>query len=651
MWETDWAAPATGEQALIPGSSWLEPASVEQAAVLLWMEHCIECAIPDCYSLCPLYVARADRKCARLVYGIRPDPSFRGLFDFGADVRFRRWGKLESKLGYGAATPERIRSFSARDVSALGLVNPVARALAPLNPERRLNGAYRLLRDHWLASSTRATAPPAFDEFVAEVWNPGEPVGLIVEVHDERLRFRRSLRLETGRNVHRIPFAEMSVDLGTREGRILVYPEHDAEARLVFTWLDFVRYTPQARAQLAAEAPAANGAAKPADASKDRAKTAAAPAAKVKVVAWDLDNTLWKGILVEDGADALTPVPEAIELIRRLDERGILNTIVSKNDHAQAWAKVTALGLHEMFVSPAINWGRKSANLVAVAEALNLGLDSFALVDDSAFERSEVATELPQVRVFPETAIPELLERPEFDVPVSAESKARRLSYLAEDTRKAIAASYGDDYDRVPRQLRDGDPRVRAARGGGARARARAHPAVEPAQPVDPPLYREELDALLASPDVLSVGWSCVDRYGDYGTVGFLSIALAGETPVLRDLVISCRVAKKKVENALFQWLADAFRARGHDRMEAWYKPTARNHVLLEALTDAGFTVTGERDGMTVLELRLDRDVPGGRVVRIDAFGSDDGGARAGAPRLVSGSAPARHPRHRRGDA
>src|SRR6185503_15752015 len=139
MWETEWAAPPAG--ALVPTSrpTTLDPADVESAYALLWMEHCIECAIPDCYSVCPLYVERRDRKCARLRYGIYPNPDFRGLFEFGADVHFRRWGKLESKLDYGTASPAELRRLLQRDRGVLAIVNPIASALEPLNPQRRLN--------------------------------------------------------------------------------------------------------------------------------------------------------------------------------------------------------------------------------------------------------------------------------------------------------------------------------------------------------------------------------------------------------------------------------------------------------------------------------------------------------------------------------
>jgi len=631
MWETDWDAPPPDLRLSGPVTSRIDPDTIELAYLLFWMEHCIECAIPDCYSVCPLYVARRDHKCARLRYGIHANREFRGLHDFGADVHFRRWGKLESKLSYGPATPARARELRARDTRALALVNPVAAALEGVNPKRRLNGAYTLLRDRSLAAATRVRggAARAYDEFVIEVFHAGDaPVSLIVEIHQDRLRYRESFPLAPGPNLHRVPFAAMDVDLSRGEGRILVHPENDAEVRLVFTWLDFVRYTPAARrARVAPARPAANGAAPVTDGAAD-----AMPAAKVKCVAWDLDHTLWRGILVEDGADACVVNPAAVELVHRLDERGILNTIVSKNDHGPAWAHIQALGLDQMFVSPAINWGRKSENLRQVAEELNINIDTFAFIDDSPFERSEVQSELPQVRVFSDVDIASLLGRPEFDVPVTADGSKRRLTYLVEDRRKEIAASFGGNYDDF---LRSCEIHAELFPPLDAKSKKRALELIQRSNQLNLSTRRyteAEFEALLADPNVLSLAWRCHDRYGDYGTVGFLSIAL-GETPVLQDLVISCRVARKKVENGLFHWIAGELRARGHTLLRGMYRATSRNGVLLDALRDVGFAEAGEQDGARLLELPLDRDVPGGTIVDVTGPATTTPAPEAGAAR------------------
>ena len=128
MYQFDWANELlwASEETLSEGPSRLSSGDVQQTMLLHWQEHCIECAPPLCYSTCALYVARSDRKCARFVYGIYPNSRFSGLLDYGADVRFRRWGKLEAQLSAGAVSVQRHRALAKADGVLAKLVGGVA---------------------------------------------------------------------------------------------------------------------------------------------------------------------------------------------------------------------------------------------------------------------------------------------------------------------------------------------------------------------------------------------------------------------------------------------------------------------------------------------------------------------------------------------
>ena len=84
----------------------------------------------------------------------------------------------------------------------------------------------------------------------------------------------------------------------------------------------------------------------------------------IKCVVWDLDNTVWEGILLEDGDVTLRA--GVLEALQELDRRGILNSVASRNDHQTALDKLEALGLREYFLYPEINWNSKSASLAAI---------------------------------------------------------------------------------------------------------------------------------------------------------------------------------------------------------------------------------------------------------------------------------------------
>src|SRR5690242_2004469 len=244
MWETEWASQPPPGALEGARASQVDVARIARVCTLLWAEHCVECAIPECYAHCHLYAPRRDRKCARLRYGVFPNPEFTGLYSFGADVWFKRWGKLEARLSSGTASVAEHRSWAQREARTLRRLHAIADLLQPVDRQRRVNGAYNLVRQRRLdRTGLPAVDDARFDEFVVEVFNPqAHAVELVLEVHQDRLRCRKSLTLAPGPNLHRIPFDALDVNLARPGGRILVQPADDAEVRLVFTWLDLVRY-------------------------------------------------------------------------------------------------------------------------------------------------------------------------------------------------------------------------------------------------------------------------------------------------------------------------------------------------------------------------------------------------------------------------
>ena len=171
MWQTDWAE-SPRQTADIEGHRlplW-SLIAVRSAYLLSWSEHCIECAVPDCYALCPLYVSRRDRKCARFKNGISPNPQYPGLFQFGAEIEFRRWGKLESTFGFGSVKPRQARLLDRIDRCFLHAIRPISSVARGVSPKLRMNGAYAVLRER-LLQAYYSSRREDFDEFVIEVWN------------------------------------------------------------------------------------------------------------------------------------------------------------------------------------------------------------------------------------------------------------------------------------------------------------------------------------------------------------------------------------------------------------------------------------------------------------------------------------------------
>lgn len=571
---------------------------VAGAALLFWEEHCVECSIPECYSTCRLYVARRDQKCARFVYGIAANPAVTGLLPYGADVCFRRWGKLEAQL-YGSPRLlplAEVRRYDKWERRLEAVANVTSDTLQPLNPKRRVNGLHTFLRNRWLArhAAEGSGDVAAADAFYVKLYNP-EPrtLALSIEFHQDRLVHRAQIPAEPGWNALTIPVEQINLQPG-RPGRILVSPANDEEARFIFTWLDFVRFVP---------APVTSSEAK--------------PAAKVKCVVWDLDNTLWHGVIGDDGADSVRPNADARALIERLDQRGIVQSIASKNTHEIAWSKVASLGLADYFLYPAIHWGPKSGSVQQIADELNINVDTLAVIDDSAFERAEITTRLPQVRVYDAVEIGTLLDRPEFDVPVTEASRARRFSYLAEAQRKQVAANWSTDLDGF---LRSCDMRMRIARPADAQ-KDRCIELIARTNQLNLSTRRlseADLDALLGEPGTDVFALTCRDRFGDYGLVGFASVEWTGPDPTLRDFVLSCRVAQKRVEEAFVFWYAHRARAAGAERLRAILVATDRNQPLRDTLQTLPFTVVEQHDRTTILEMPLAGSLPRPDLITIE---------------------------------
>jgi FkbH-like protein len=605
MYQTEWArADSWGRaEAPIPEfRSRLPVTDVAGVMLLHWQEHCVECAVPQCYSTCRLYVPRADQRCARFAHGIVRNAAAAGGLGFGADIRFRRWAKLETELTGRFVSPRAHQAIEWLDRAAVGVVNATHAVGQVIDSTRSpFHDLLAKLRRRVFRRLGRTRAQ--YEAFVVECFSPERsPFRLALNLRvDGATIFRHAVEVAPGQNLFSIP-VPLPQDLTERDYLLTVEPEVEHEVRMIFTWLDFIVL--------------GRGADLPAVGARG-----GGPARKVKCVAWDLDNTLWQGILVEEeGAAKLRLRSEAVELIKQLDARGIIQTVVSKNNHDDALAAIASFGLSDYFLYPAINWGQKSANLQQVADRLNINIDTFALIDDSPFERQEVVTALPMVRIYSEQALESLLDRPEFDVPVTSASRQRRLSYLTEVHRETAREVFAGDYLDF---LRSCAIKLRIFRPSTAAEILRCLELIERTNQLNLSGRRydpEAFDRLLRAPGHLCLALECEDRFGSYGIVGFASVVEDGEQPKLVDFVMSCRVAQKRVEHCVIGWLARRASERGHGKLLADLQPTSRNKPLLKVFDDMHFATEAEEAGRVLLALDLaTADLGDVAVIALDA--------------------------------
>jgi methoxymalonate biosynthesis protein len=306
----------------------------------------------------------------------------------------------------------------------------------------------------------------------------------------------------------------------------------------------------------------------------------------VKCLVWDLDNTLWDGVLSEDPEVTLNPV--AVDLLKRLDQRGVLHSIASRNDHDVASAKLDEFGLADYFLFPQVNWSAKSSSVRAIAESLQFDTAAMAFIDDNPVERHEVAMALPTVRCYDVTQLAALAGLPEFNPPlITEESARRRLSYLAASRRAASRTVYSGTDEAFIRSL-DAVMTIALAEPADIPRLAELTARTTQMNATGIHYSDDELQAMIRdhTADVLTVELS--DRFGPYGKVGMVILGRLPDVWHLRLLATSCRIVPVGGGAALLNWLLDsAHAARVH--LVGDFRRTDRNRMMEIAYRFAGF--------------------------------------------------------------
>ncbi len=561
--------------------------AIVSSSTLVWAEHCSECVMPTCYSTCAFYTPRRDLKCRRFDCGaqaVRAEGESRAL---GLRVSFRKWGKLESASRPSALSRGRAWALRKADTAVAAFL-----AAAPL-PHRIQDG----VAIGWNRAKTQfasgGAGAAAFDAFLIECLSqtPRDCVFTfsVKPTVSTGGYFQRHFTLKPGYNRVEIALADIraAVDL---DARVLVQIEPvDApqDNTFIFSCLEFVAF-----AEERGRRPASDSAAAPGASALSPARPVGGPlmpAAKVKCVVWDLDDTLWRGSLIEDGVENLMPKPMAVRAIKELDQRGILHSIASKNNPNDALAALDHFGLREYFLVPQFGWGPKSASIVEIARRLNIHKNTFLFIDDQQFERAEVLSAHPDVRVIEESRIGELLDLHELDTPITEEGRNRRAMYKVEDMREAAFretnATFLDFLRSSSIELTITD--VASENMGRVFELLQRTNQLNYAGKAS---SRNDVESLLSNSAHEKSGLvlSCSDRFGDSGVIGFAIVDTVQFH--VENFFMSCRVQHKRVEHAFFGWLIERAMSHGRDRVSTTFHFSGRNQSARQVLEEMGFS-------------------------------------------------------------
>jgi FkbH-like protein len=329
-----------------------------------------------------------------------------------------------------------------------------------------------------------------------------------------------------------------------------------------------------------------------------------------KVVAVDLDNTLWGGVVGEAGIKGIDLGEEGLGLafqdfqreLLKLHDAGFLLVVASKNnpdDALEVFDQHPSMVLkREHFAALRINWQDKATSIRELAEELNVGVDSFVFLDDNPVEREWLRRALPMVLILELPADP--AHRPSFlrtypafqRVTITEADRVRAGSYALQAGRLALqsSATSFDEFIASLEQTVTIEPLqpqflARAAqmcqRTNQFNLTTRRYTAVE-------------LESLLRSPDTEAYVLTVRDRFGDNGITGLGILRMTAESAEVDSLILSCRILGRRIENAFLHVLTERARERGLRHLVGRYVPTAKNGQVASFYPQRGFEPVGD---------------------------------------------------------
>jgi len=320
---------------------------------------------------------------------------------------------------------------------------------------------------------------------------------------------------------------------------------------------------------------------------------------KIKCLVWDLDDTLWNGVLLED--QQVTLRDGVADVIRTLDDRGILHSIASRNDHDEATARLEYFGLQEFFIHPQINWGSKSNSIQKIAKSINIGIDTIAFIDDQPFERDEVRSVHEDVLCLDATDLTSILDLPEMTPRfITEESRLRRKMLQADIIRKSAEESFEGAQDQFLASL-DMHLKIHPARESDLKRAEELTLRTNQLNTTGRTYSYTELEALRKSRNHHLWVASLEDKYGSHGTIGLVLIEIIEGKWWIRLLLMSCRVMNRGIGGVVINHIRNKAREAGV-QLFADMIENKRNRMMYMTYKFSHFREVDQSGDMTVFE-------------------------------------------------
>lgn len=327
----------------------------------------------------------------------------------------------------------------------------------------------------------------------------------------------------------------------------------------------------------------------------------------IKCVVWDLDNTLWEGVLLE--GDCITLFPNIIDVIKTLDQRGILHSIASRNDLALAQKKLEAYDLWQYFVYPQINWGDKNASFNNILRELNINQSAIAFIDDQPFERELISFYYPDVLCIDAKDTAYIINDVRFKpTSYTEETPMRRHFYQLDAMRKGYESNFRGTQDEFLKSLE----MFLSIRTAKKEDLMRVEELTLRTHQLNTTGYiytYQELLSFLTSDNHSLYVTSLDDKFGPYGTIGLLLVEKQKSIWTLKLFILSCRVMSRNIGGVLLSFIMRLAK-KNQVRLRAEFRKTNVNRMMYITYKFNGFAEVTQKDEHILLELDNNFIVP-----------------------------------------
>ena len=322
----------------------------------------------------------------------------------------------------------------------------------------------------------------------------------------------------------------------------------------------------------------------------------------IKCLIWDLDNTLWNGVLLEDNQVSLRK--NVVNIIKTLDGRGILQSIASKNDHDKAIEQLRYFGLQEYFLYPQINWNSKVSSINTIAKLINIGLEAIAFIDDRLFELEEVIFSLPEVLCLNAIDLEQLLDIPELNPRfITEDSKMRRLMYISDSKRKKAEENFVGPQEEFLATLKM-KLTISSAKEEDLKRAEELTVRTNQLNTTGYTYSYDELSYFISSQQHKLLIASLDDKYGSYGQIGLALVECQEEVWTIKLLLMSCRVMSRGVGTIMLNHIMNLAKNE-KVCLIAEFVSNNRNRMMYITYKFAGFKEIEEVGNAILLEKDL----------------------------------------------